>query len=282
MSEHLNLSVRSTRAILQSSLAQPMHFCSVILRRVVCAVGLALAALPALADLAVSATRVVYAEGDFNHTLSLINTGQSALLVQTWVDSGEGDVESAAPFVALPAVLQLNPDVKQTLRIMHSGEPLPQDRESVFWLNLYQIPAIEKKVQAAIPDARVDMALNLQLKVFFRPPALLESAYLDPDTLRQALQFSVQSTSAGAAIRVVNPTAFHVSFAHLGLQRGERELPAKREMDMMLAPFSQRDYVLETTDYIAQEANDVAVFAIIDDAGQNQAYAIDLVPAAAQ
>ena len=245
-------------------------------RRMACAASLLTLTVPALADLAVNATRVVYAEGDFNHSLMLANTGETALLVQTWVDSGEADVESQAPFVALPAVLQLGSEAKKALQIVYNGEPLPHDKESVYWINLYQIPALEKNSPAAQAEARLDVALNLQLKVFFRPKALLDSPYIDLTALTDALHFSVHSTSEGAVIRVVNPTPFHVSFAYLGLRRRGQELPAEKAMDMMLAPFSQRDYLLETKEWMAQADNDVVVFSVIGDAGQQQEYALVL------
>ena len=50
---------------------------------------------------------------------------------------------------------------------MAAGEGLPSDRESLFWLNIMEIP-----LKVEDPNS-VQFAIRQRLKLFYRPPALL-------------------------------------------------------------------------------------------------------------
>ncbi|RDL19866.1 pili/flagellar assembly PapD-like chaperone [Serratia fonticola] len=57
----------------------------------------------------------------------------------------------------------------QTLRISYAGGALPMDKESVFWLNVLEVPA---KSQATTGENRLQMAFRPRIKLFFRPKGL--------------------------------------------------------------------------------------------------------------
>ncbi|WP_150149569.1 fimbria/pilus periplasmic chaperone, partial [Enterobacter bugandensis] len=65
-------------------------------------------------------------------------------LVQTWVDRGVNG--SKTPFIVTPPLFRINPGVENILRIVRTGGSLPEDRESVFWLNVKSIPATADRV----------------------------------------------------------------------------------------------------------------------------------------
>ncbi|PJI52023.1 molecular chaperone EcpD, partial [Methylobacterium radiotolerans] len=50
---------------------------------------------------------------------------------------------------------------------MHTGEPMPQDKESVFWLNVLEIPPKDKANQNLL-----QMAFRSRIKLFYRPAGL--------------------------------------------------------------------------------------------------------------
>ncbi len=55
-----------------------------------------------------ASSRIIYRDGDREKTLMLVNTNDYPVLVQSWVDNGEGSPESASPpFVVLPPVFRL-------------------------------------------------------------------------------------------------------------------------------------------------------------------------------
>ena len=78
--------------------------------------------------------------------------------------------ESKVPFVLTPPLFRLDPTKVQSLRLVYTHDPLPQDRESLYWLNVLDIPPRA----AANPDLpqSVGLAFKHRMKVFFRPARL--------------------------------------------------------------------------------------------------------------
>lgn len=117
----------------------------------------------------INTTRVIFNHGETQRTVKLVNDGDYPVVVQSWVDDGapeKGPSQASAPFVVLPPVLKIQPGEQRELRIMTTGAGLADDRESLFWLNIYQIPP-EKKFSAT--GEKVRLALRNQLKVLWRP-----------------------------------------------------------------------------------------------------------------
>jgi chaperone protein EcpD len=99
------------------------------------------------ASVTISGTRVVYPLGQREVTVKLDNDSLHPSLVQVWMDDGKaaakpGDIQ--VPFVITPPIFRMEPKKSQVLRVMYSGEPLPSDRESVYWLNVLDIPPKQK------------------------------------------------------------------------------------------------------------------------------------------
>lgn len=74
-----------------------------------------------------------------------LNNGDSTpSLIQAWLDTGDPSSPPDSvrvPFIITPPVFRMEPLSGQTMRIMYTGEKLPADRESLFWLNVLDIPA---------------------------------------------------------------------------------------------------------------------------------------------
>lgn len=124
---------------------------------------------PALAVVNVNTTRVVFESGVQQKTVKLVNDGDYPVLVQSWIDDGDPlstPDNAVSGFVVLPPVLKLLPGEQRELRLMGSGADLPADRESLFWLNIYQIPP---EMKTTTNSEKVRLSLRTQLKVLWRP-----------------------------------------------------------------------------------------------------------------
>lgn len=100
-------------------------------------------AFNACADIVISGTRIVYPQSSKDVVVNLDNHGNKPLLVQTWLDDGRDGVnpqELKLPFIITPPVSRIDPKKGQSVRITYTGTPLPQDRESLFWFNVLEIP----------------------------------------------------------------------------------------------------------------------------------------------
>ncbi|WP_241766755.1 fimbrial biogenesis chaperone [Serratia marcescens] len=207
-----------------------------------CALLLALASIGAQAGIIASATREIFHEGETEKTLMLLNTNGYPIVAQTWVDNGDVNAApelSRAPFVTLPSVFALPPSALKGLRILFAGANLPADRESVFWLNLYEIPPNPPTTPPLA--SRVTLAMNTQMKIFYRPRALQGKA----ENATEAVSFTLQKSPDGYLLRCQNRSAFYLSFARIAVHADRRDYPVRQESDMMTAPFSTRDYHLD-------------------------------------
>jgi len=190
-------------------------------------------------------TRVIYPTGAEGRTLLIANTNPWPVLVQTWVDQGEGDPQQAdAPFVVLPAIFRLDPSATERLRIVHTGGKLADERESLFWLNLYEVPpsdtedAEDAEDADADDEARLTLTLNTQLKILYRPEGVGA-----PDELPAQLQFRLERQDAGWCVYTWNPTPWHASISALSVDGADGPLAAD-EADLLLPPFTSRCYRL--------------------------------------
>ncbi|MBB4862534.1 P pilus assembly chaperone PapD [Pseudomonas nitritireducens] len=221
--------------------------------------GLALlAGATAHAGVTAERTRVIFDEGQREASLELVNQNTYPVIVQTWID--DGDLESApqsaqAPIMPLPPVFRLNPGQQRSLRLLYTGEKLPGDRESLYWLNLYEIPP-QPGDALAEGQSRLTVTLRTQMKVIYRPRALNKAAEEAP----RKLVFRRQ----GNAVQVENPTPYFITLAGGEVRQGEAGTPLPAEL---LAPFSQR--LLTPSQPLPAAASQVR-YLWIDDGGNSQ------------
>ena len=74
-----------------------------------------------------------------------------------------------SPLVVLPPLQRVEPSERSVVRITKTPEAdrLPQDRESVFYFNLREIPPKSTKTNV------MQLALQTQIKLFYRPKAIV-------------------------------------------------------------------------------------------------------------
>ena len=123
----------------------------------------------AFASVTIIGTRVIYPASDKEVTVRLDNRGDQPALVQAWIDSGnqnEAVDKIDVPFVLLPPVFRMEANKGQTLRIVFTGANLPADKESVFWLNVLDIPPRDKSLSN---QNQLQMAIRSRIKIFYRP-----------------------------------------------------------------------------------------------------------------
>lgn len=184
--------------------------------------------LPAAeAGIVVHATRVIYPAARKEVTVDLRNEGEAPALVQAWIEphaASAADLPLPAPFALTPAIFRLDPANGQSLRILYTGQALPADRETVFWLNVLDIPP----KAPANPDApnRLDFAFRHRMKLFYRPPGITGR----PEQAAAAVSWSLRKTAQGTALVAVNPTPYHVSLVRLDLGGQGWNAAAKPEM----------------------------------------------------
>jgi chaperone protein EcpD len=188
-----------------------------------CALGAALIALytitgAANASVVIAGTRVVFPAASGEVTVRLSNEGDRPALIEAWIDDGDAasTPETAnVPFLVTPPLVRMNAGKGQSLRIVYTGQPLPKDRESLFWLNVLEIPP-KPTSKAGEEQNTLQFAVRSRLKLFFRPTDLPG----DPPTAAQQITWTATSDGSGYALTAHNASPYHVTFSKLSLSIG--------------------------------------------------------------
>jgi chaperone protein EcpD len=165
----------------------------------------------AYAGITINGTRVVYSADQREVSLSMVNDGKEARLIQAWVDSGDASERpesSKAPFMITPPMARVDPGKGQTLRIMFTGAQLPQDRETVFWLNILEIPP-KPKAGTEAAENYMQLAVRSRMKLFYRPKGLQGS----PDAAVDQTSWHIVQDGKGYSAECTNNTPYNVSFS---------------------------------------------------------------------
>ncbi|MCK3863817.1 fimbria/pilus periplasmic chaperone [Pseudomonas sp. B329] len=193
---------------------------------------------PAKASVVIGATRVVYPASERDVSIKLTNNGSSPALVQAWVDAGDPAVlpeNSDAPFVLTPPVSRLDPSKGQTLRLMFTGAELPQDKESLFWLNILEVPP----VSTSGVETELQLAFRSRIKIFFRPDNLSGAVIDAPKQLR----WQVKSVADGWVLEGYNPTPYYITLVKAGVVISEKVFSS--ENGEMLSPGGKATFSLK-------------------------------------
>lgn len=175
----------------------------------------------AQASVEIGGTRVIYPASKSEVSISLLNNDKKPRLVQAWVDSGDASLRpeaSTAPFQITPPLARVNPGKGQTLRLIFTQGEVPTDRESVFWLNVLEVPP-KPTVAKGEENNYLQFAVRSRMKIFYRPNGLPGS----PDQAVNELRWRLLTQDGGYALECDNPTAYNVSFSDVNIKGAPRD-----------------------------------------------------------
>src|SRR5450830_1560513 len=176
-----------------------------------------LCAVPVSASVVINGTRVIFPSNEREVSVRLTNEGASPGLVQMWIDKGDPKSTPSTtevPFLLTPPLFRIDPTKGQTVRMIYSQEPLPQDRESIFWLNLLEVPPRPQNVDANDSNY-VQMAFRTRIKVFFRPQALNTQELVSAAPAK--VTWKIVKDGDGYVLEAKNPTPYYISIIKAGL-----------------------------------------------------------------
>lgn len=164
------------------------------------------------AGVAMGSTRVIYNGNKKETSLSIQNKSQKEdFLIQAWMDDATGNKKT--PFVITPPLFELEAGKNNVLRIVKIKDGLPQDRESVYWINVKAIPPRSDDNAKNV----LQIAVRTRLKLFYRPAGLQGN----PVDYAGKLAFARQ----GNRLNITNPSAFNISFQKIAVDGKEISHP---------------------------------------------------------
>lgn len=198
--------------------------------------GLALASslittVDAQAAIALDRTRVIFDGGEKSISLNVSNENkQLPYLVQAWLEDPQGK-KINSPMTIVPPLQRVEAGAKSQVKVqgLAAMASLPQDRESLYYFNLREIPPRSDK-----PNT-LQIALQTRIKLFYRPATIVP----DNPSGMTPWQEKVVLHREGARYKLSNPTPYYVTFVD-GSNTGKTSL--KEFRPLMVAPFSS-DYL---------------------------------------
>lgn len=187
-----------------------------------------LASESAFSAIALDRTRIIVNGSDKSMSVSIKNDNKKLpYLAQAWLEDEKGN-KISEPLMALPPVQRVEPGTSSQIKIQSTPaiNKLPQDRESVYYFNVREIPPKSDK-----PNA-MQIALQTRVKLFWRPKGIVVSNddYANPWQKKVTLKYT------GAAYEIVNPTPYHVTIVDAAASVKGNTI--KGFSPMMVAPMS--------------------------------------------
>lgn len=154
------------------------------------------------AGVIIGGTRVVYDGNKKEASIDVNNPDKTPYLIQSWVETLNGGAEKA-PFIITPPLYRLDGGQQNIERVVVIGN-LPQDKESLYWLNIKAIPSAPKK------DNTLQIAIKTRIKLIYRPAGLKSQ---QPQELSHQLTWRRN----GNQLQVTNPTSYVINFNEISL-----------------------------------------------------------------
>lgn len=159
----------------------------------------------AFSALALDRTRVILNEDEISSSMSLTNQNKTLpFLAQAWIENSEGE-KINGPLTAIPPVQRVEAGAKSQVKVQQSIgiKSLPQDRESVFYFNMREIPPKSLK-----PNT-LQIALQSRIKLFYRPAAL------KVDQNSKPFQEDITLSKKENHYIVNNPTGYYITISDM-------------------------------------------------------------------
>ncbi|CAG9406720.1 fimbria/pilus periplasmic chaperone [Providencia alcalifaciens] len=194
-------------------------------------------------------TRIIF-DGE-NKSVSLnINNNNKQLpyLAQGWIENEESK-KITSPLIVLPPVQRLEPGKSSQMKIesLPSIKNLPQDRESLFYFNMREIPPKSDK-----PNI-LQIALQTKIKLFYRP------AVIAPQQNSAPWQEKMQLERKGNLVIAKNPTPYYITIINAG---AHANTDAKEFNPIMITPFGE-----ENIGITSEQLGNTPVITYINDYG---------------
>ncbi|MFK0094928.1 molecular chaperone [Pseudomonas sp. NPDC090592] len=185
------------------------------------------------AALTISSTRIIYDSSQRSASVVVANPSQRPFAAQAWVNTQADDTTTAVPFMTAPALFRLAAGKDQSVQISGLPNDLPQDRESLFFFNLQEIPQANDGERNAL-----NIALRTRIKLFYRP----STVHGNPVHQLKQLHLAKTLRDGRPHLTLHNPTPYHYTFSRLDLVNGKQQkaLPGAD----MVPPMSELSYPL--------------------------------------
>jgi chaperone protein EcpD len=211
-------------------------------RLIALGIGLLLISTNLYATLQINTTRIIMAGNKKDTSVRINNVGSSPSLTKVWLSDAEtkgleGGNDRLPFFISPPAALIDAGEAKvfRFLKLDDAESTLLQDRETVLWFNVMDIPSKKESDQ---DKNGIEMVFRTIIKFFYRPAGLKGT----PILAAEDLSFTYASSGNKTQVKVTNNHPYHVSVNKVSFDNGA----VKKEGEAgMIAPFSNKTFTFD-------------------------------------
>lgn len=181
--------------------------------------------IPAHAGIVIYGTRVIYPAEKKEVVVQLMNEGSQGSLVQSWIDDGNAALPPEkihVPFILMPPVARVAADSGQQIKIKKMPNALPENKESLFYLNILDIPPNNPENAG---KNILKFAMQNRIKLIWRPQHI---AAVNKDSFKR-----IGLSRNGKATTMKNDTANWITVTDV--KAGQSKI---NDQTIMLAPLS--------------------------------------------
>ncbi len=176
---------------------------------------------------------------DREYKVDVVNTSGEKYLVQAWLEDLKGNVRDI-PAVLTPPIFEISEYGSGIIRIMPITNSLPNDRESVFWLNIQEVPRKTKNVTGN----QLKIAIRTRIKVFLRPKQFSMKGLQEASA---NLKWSrIKKDDGKQYVVAENDSPYYLSLGRLLVINNGKSEPLS-EHHNMVPPFGKQSYPLPST-----------------------------------
>ncbi|MGG4608570.1 fimbria/pilus periplasmic chaperone [Providencia sp. Me31A] len=181
----------------------------------------------AWAALSVDQSRYIF-EGD-KDAISIVveNASPKTYGGQTWIENIK-ETDTRPTFVVTPPFFKVAGKGKQVLRVIKALENMPEDKESIYWVSLQEIPPLNK-------DGGLSVALRTKVKLLYRPESLIKD--------RKGAESGLSVRTVDGTNQLVNTTPYIFAIADV-LDENDTPLVFDQKQQEALAMFAPEDSVV--------------------------------------
>lgn len=242
---------------MRGSVALPYFYIGIKVKKILLIIML----IPSLGwgSVVLNSTRVVLNNGEKESNLRINNDNSHPVLVQSWIEdrqSNNAKIESSKHFIVTPPIYKMDQGTSQIIRVIKRADDLPDNKESLFWLNVLEVPP---SIVGDNAGNALRLAFKTRIKVFYRPKGISSPA---DDYLQEAITCRKYKGDDGREeLECQNSSPYHLSFssAKVKTTRGLKDITDK---SLMIAPFGTNKIYLEASDSVS-----AFIFILINDYG---------------
>ena len=123
--------------------------------------------LPAHAGIVIYGPRIIYPAENKEVMVQLMNQGNRSSLLQAWIDDGDTSLppeKIQVPFMLTPPVAKIGANSGQQVKIKIMPNKLPTNKESIFYLNVLDIPPNSPEQEG---KNALKFAMQNRIKLFY-------------------------------------------------------------------------------------------------------------------